>query len=62
MFWSLTLKSISWESIHLTSQVIVEHLPLKHVDSEASLHLTRAESQAATMVGVPQGFDIGPFW
>ena len=41
--------------------MIVENLPSEHDESEASLHLTRAESQAATMVGVPQGFDIGPF-
>ena len=32
-----------------------------HAESKVSFELTRAESQAATMVGVPQGFDIGIF-
>ena len=32
-----------------------------HAESEVSFHLTKAESQAAMMVGVPQGFDIGLF-
>jgi hypothetical protein len=33
--------------------------PFGHTKSEVWLHLTRAESQAAMMVCVPQGFDIG---
>ena len=32
-----------------------------HAESEVSFHLTKAESQAAMMVGVLQGFDIGFF-
>ena len=41
--------------------VNVAHYLFGHAESEVSFHLTRAESQAATMVGVHQGFDIGLF-
>jgi hypothetical protein len=37
------------------------NFPLGHTKSEVWLHLTRAESQAAMMVSVPQGFYIGHF-
>jgi hypothetical protein len=37
------------------------NFPFGHTKSEAWFHLTRAESQAAIMVSVPQGFDIGLF-
>jgi hypothetical protein len=36
-------------------------LPFGHTKSKVWFHLTRAESQAAMMVGIPQGFDIGLF-
>ena len=41
--------------------VNVVHLLFRLAESEVSFHLTRAESQAAMMVGVHQGFDIGLF-
>ena len=53
---SSTLLSISWESIHLASVVFLVNFPFEHSESGLSSQLTRAESQAATMVGVPQGF------
>jgi hypothetical protein len=37
------------------------NFPFGHNKSEVWSHLTRAESQAAMMVSVPQGFDIGLF-
>jgi hypothetical protein len=33
------------------------NFPVRNTKSEVWFHLTRAESQAAMMVGVPQGFD-----
>ena len=41
--------------------VNVENFLFGHAESEISFHLTNAESQAAMMVGVFQGFDIGLF-
>jgi hypothetical protein len=37
------------------------NFPFGHTKSEVWFHLTRAESQAAMMVSVPQSFDIGLF-
>ena len=39
--------------------VVVVHLLIRHVKSTISFHLAKAESQAATMVGVPQGYTLG---
>ena len=38
--------------------VVVANLLFRHVKSTVSFHLTKAESQAATMVGVPQGYTL----
>jgi hypothetical protein len=40
---------------------ICSNFPFGHTKSKAWFHLTRAESQAAMMVSLPQGFDIGLF-
>jgi hypothetical protein len=40
---------------------IPRNFPFRHTKSAVWFHLTRAESQAAMMVGIPQGFDIGLF-
>ena len=52
---------MSSESSNFTFVVNVAQFLFGHAESEVSFHLTRAESQAATMVGVYQGFDIGLF-
>ena len=41
--------------------VTVANFLFRHAESEVSLHLTKSESQAEMMVGVPQGVDIGLF-
>ena len=38
--------------------VNIAHFLLGHAESEVLFHQIRAESQATTMVGVHQGFDI----
>ena len=39
--------------------LIVTNPTFRQAESEVSVHLTRSEPQAETMVGVPQEFDLG---
>jgi hypothetical protein len=55
----LDIVAISWESSNAIPMASVETFPFEYTKSKVWFHLTRAESQAAMMVCVPQGFDIG---
>jgi hypothetical protein len=58
-FWSLTqLTHILRIQQHYLPDIHQNYL-FRHTKSTVWFHLSRAESQAAMMVGVPQGFHIG---
>jgi hypothetical protein len=54
IFLELDIVAISWESSNAISMASIETFLFRHTKSALWIHLTRAESQAAMMVGVPQ--------
>jgi hypothetical protein len=60
-FSELYIVVISWESSNAIPMASIETFYSEYTKSEVWFHLTKAESQAAMMVCVPQGFDIGLF-